>query len=108
MGKRKFSAEFKAKLVLEVLSGERELGVIASEYHINPNQLRAWKAAFLEKAPTLFEESKVAKEAARQAEQAAVEKSEMLKTIGQLTLERDFLMKQVHERNKGVYLRRGQ
>ncbi len=67
MGKRKFSAEFKAKLVLEVLSGERELGVIASEHHINPNQLRAWKAAFMEKAPMLFEESKVAKEAARQA-----------------------------------------
>ncbi len=107
MGKRKFTAEFKAKLVLEVLSGERELGEIASEHQINPNQLRAWKAAFLEKAPTMFEENKAAKEAARQAEQAAEEKAEMLKTIGQLTLERDFLMKQAHERNKGVYLRRG-
>ena len=107
MGKRKFTAEFKAKLVLEVLSGERELGAIASEYQINPNQLRSWKAAFLEKAPTLFEENKAAKEAARQAEQVAEEKAAMLKTIGQLTLERDFLMKQAHERNKGVSLRRG-
>ncbi len=107
MGKRKFTAEFKAKLVLEVLSGERELGAIASEHQINPNQLRSWKAAFLEKAPTLFEENKAVKEAARQAEQVAEEKAAMLKTIGQLTLERDFLMKQAHERNKGVSLRRG-
>ncbi len=107
MGKRKFTAEFKAKIVLEVLSGERELGAIASEYQINPNQLRTWKASFLGKAPMLFEESKAAKEVARQAKEAAEEKAAMLKTIGQLTLERDFLMKQAHERNKGVYLRRG-
>ncbi len=107
MGKRKFTAEFKARLVLEVISGERELGEIASEHQINPNQLRAWKSAFLEKAPLVFEESKAAKDAAQRADEAALEKAEMLKTIGQLTLERDFLMKQAHEKNKGVLLRRG-
>jgi len=106
MGKRKFTAEFKAALVLEVLCGERELGEIASEHEINPNQLRAWKTAFLEKAPTVFEESKSAKEAARSEQEAAEEKAAMLKTIGQLTLERDFLMKQAHEQNKAVRLRR--
>lgn len=106
MGKRKFTAEFKAALVLEVLCGERELGEIASEHEINPNQLRAWKTAFLENAPTVFEESKSAKEAARREQEAAEEKAAMLKTIGQLTLERDFLMKQAHEQNKAVRLRR--
>ncbi len=54
----------------------------------------------------MFEESKAAKEAALKADEAAMEKAEMLKTIGQLTLERDFLMKQAHEKNKGVLLRR--
>jgi transposase-like protein len=106
MGKRKFTGEFKAQLVLEVLHGERELGAIAAQHQINPNQLRAWKAAFLEKAPTLFEENKAAKETARREAEAAAEKAEMLKTIGQLTLERDFLMVQAHERNKAVRLRR--
>ncbi len=105
MGKRKFTAEFKAKVVLEVLSGEYELGEIASGYDINPNQLRTWKAAFLEKAPMLFEESKSAREAARREEEQKAEKASMLKTIGQLTLERDFLMAQAHELNRG-YLRR--
>lgn len=105
MGKRKFTAEFKAQLVIEVLQGERELGVIASEHQINPNQLRAWKTAFLEKSPRLFEESKVEKEADRRERETSEEKAAMLKTIGQLTLERDYLMKQAHERNKGVFFR---
>ena len=51
MSKRKFTAEFKAEIVLEVLRGERDLGAIASERQLNPNQIRAWKKAFLEKAP---------------------------------------------------------
>lgn len=106
MGKRKFTAEYKASLVLEILRGERELGAIALEHQINPNQLRAWKAAFLEKAPMLFEDNKAAHEAVRREKEQAEEKAAMLKTIGQLTLERDFLMQQAHERNKGVSLRR--
>ncbi len=106
MGKRKFTAEFKAKVVLEILSGEYELGEIARGYDISPNQLRTWKAAFMEKAPTIFEESKAAREAVRREEEQKAEKASMLKTIGQLTLERDYLMAQAHERNRG-YLRRG-
>jgi transposase-like protein len=105
MAKRKFTAEFKANLVLEVLRGERELGEIASEHQINPNQLRTWRAWFLENASTLFEDNKAAKDLERRAEASAREKAAMLETIGQLTLERDFLMKQVQGRGKGVPLR---
>ena len=106
MGKRKYTAAYKAGLVLEVLSGEEELGAVALREQINPNQLRNWKNAFLEKAPMVFEESKQAKDAAQREEAAAQEKAAMLETIGQLTLERDFLMKQAHARNKEVLLRR--
>jgi putative transposase len=104
MGKRKFTAEYKADLVLEVLRGEKELGAIALENQINPNQLRAWKATFLEKSPLLFEGSKSEKEAAERERKAEEEKTAMLKTIGQLTLERDYLMAKAHEKNKGVLL----
>lgn len=106
MKKRKFSAEFKAKLVLEVLRGERELGEIAAEQQINPNQLRAWKTAFLEKAPTVFEESKALKESARREQDVSEERAAMLKTIGELTMERDFLMAEAKKKNYQVYLRR--
>ncbi|MDR3270299.1 MAG: hypothetical protein LBT32_02120 [Peptococcaceae bacterium] len=93
-----------------VRSAARRTGIgrdsIGAEHQINPNQLRAWKAAFLEKAPRLFEENKAMKEAARREQESSEEKAVMLKAIGQLTLESDFLMKQAHERNKGVFLRR--
>lgn len=107
MGKRRFTAEFKASLVLEVLREEKELSVIAAEHEINPNQLRAWKKAFLEKAPTLFEESRQVKEAEKREREAAEEKAAMLKTIGQLTMERDFLQKQALKERDKYFFRSG-
>ena len=47
--KRKvYSAEFKSKLVLEVLEAEQTLNEIASKYEILPNNLKNWKKQFLE------------------------------------------------------------
>ena len=48
--RRNFSAKFKTDLVLEVLKGEKELNVIATENQIQPKLLRNWKKEFLEKA----------------------------------------------------------
>jgi transposase-like protein len=39
MKKRTFTSEYKVKLVLEVLRGERALSEIAAEHEINPAQL---------------------------------------------------------------------
>lgn len=44
--RRNFTARFKADLVLEVLKGEKELNVIATENNIQPNLLRNWKKEF--------------------------------------------------------------
>ena len=92
MSRTVYTAQFKAKLVLEVLQGEKELGTIAYENNINPNMLRNWKREFLENASTIFEDRrKTEKQAQRKEEQQRKETDKMLKTIGQLTLERDFL-----------------
>ena len=54
--------------------------------------VRNWKSEFLENASTIFENPKKAEKAARRKEEALKkEKETMLKTIGQLTIERDFL-----------------
>ena len=92
MSRTVYTAQFKRKLVLEVLQGEKELGRIAYENNINPNMLRNWKREFLENAGTVFEDrKKTEKQARRKEEQQRKETDKMLKTIGQLTLERDFL-----------------
>lgn len=44
--RRNFSAKFKTDLVLEVLKGEKELNVIATEHDIQPNLLRNWKNVY--------------------------------------------------------------
>ena len=46
--RRNFTAQFKAKLVLEVLKGEKDINTIATENNIQPNLLRNWKKEFLE------------------------------------------------------------
>lgn len=90
MPRNTYTAQFKAKLVIEVLEGEKTLDAIAAENQINPNMLRNWKKEFLENASRTFEDS--TQRAARKREKAyEKEKQKMLRTIGQLTLERDFL-----------------
>ena len=106
MGKRKFTAEYKAKLVIEMLQEELHISEIAAREGISRTQLQNWKKEFLEKAATVFEGSKTAKEASRREEAQAAEKGARLKTIGQLTLERDYLMEEAHKKNYKVYLRR--
>ena len=56
--RRNFSAKFKSDLVLEVLKGEKELNVIATENGIQSNLLRNWKKEFLEKASVVFDHTR--------------------------------------------------
>lgn len=92
MSRGKYTPEFKAKIVLEVLRGEQELGAIAAENSLNPNMVRNWKSEFLENASSVFvEHGKAEQEAKRKEAAVAKERDKMLKTIGQLTVERNFL-----------------
>ena len=92
MANKQYLPAFKVEVVLEVLREEKELGEIAAHYNLNPNMVRNWKSEFMTKADSIFEGSKKAeREAKRKEETLEKEKAQMLKTIGQLTLERDFL-----------------
>ncbi len=91
MEKRIYTSEYKVKLVLEVLREERTLGEIAAAKGINPNQLRNWKREFLERVTGIFDETRQSREHKKSAREAEEEKFRMLKTIGQLTMERDYL-----------------
>ena len=92
MAYQHYTLEFKTRLVLQVLQGEKELGEVAKEYNINPNLIRKWRATFLEKASMVFEDpEKEAAKTKRKEENLEKVQKQMLTTIGQLTLERDFL-----------------
>ena len=91
MARKSYAPKYKAKLVIQVLRGEKELNEIAAEQGIHPNMLRRWQTEFLSNASRAFDETRQAKEARRKEEALKKEQAQMLKTIGQLTLERDFL-----------------
>ena len=52
---KKIHPEFKAELVLEVLSGATSQAEVCRRHNLNENQLSQWKRQLLENAPMLFE-----------------------------------------------------
>jgi len=52
--KRRYSAKFKAQVVLEALSGQKSPGQIAKAYGIHHNSLQLWTRKFVEQAPEVF------------------------------------------------------
>ncbi|HBM75289.1 MAG TPA: hypothetical protein DD429_07015 [Clostridiaceae bacterium] len=53
--RKTYSPEFKTKLVLEALRGERTLNEIASENEVHPNMLTRWKTEAIKNFKLLFE-----------------------------------------------------
>ncbi|MGF7218503.1 transposase-like protein [Spirosoma lacussanchae] len=54
-GKRKFTPQFKLKVVLEVLKEKDTLATISKCYELHPNQLTDCKKHFLESAASVFQ-----------------------------------------------------
>ncbi len=90
--KRKtYSADFKAKLVLEVLEGERTVNEIASAYGIIPKNLINWKKQFLENMSLAFDKSAVVKEYKEEIETLQQDKDRIAKKLGETIVEKEFL-----------------
>ena len=85
-----YTAEFKTKLVLEVLKEEKTLVEIASANKITPKNLQNWKKVFLENAEMAMEPSKAIKEYKEENAKLQREIGEYAKKVGQLTLEKDW------------------
>jgi putative transposase len=73
--KRKtYSADFKAKVVLEVLEAEQTINEIASKYELLPTNVKNWKKMFLENMSLAFDKSTVVKEYKTELETVKKEK----------------------------------
>ena len=94
--RRNFSAEFKTKLVLQLLKGEKGLNVLATENDIQPNLLRNWKKEFLANASLAFDNKREDNLREKLAEERK-EKAEYAKKVGQLTMQVDWLKKKSEE-----------
>lgn len=86
--RKQYSAQFKAKVALEALRGEKTIAEIAAQYEIHPTMIHNWKRQLLEGANGIFEQSNQAAEANSEAD---AQIAELYRQIGQLKVERDFL-----------------
>ena len=87
--RRKFSAEFKTKVVLDALKERQTVETLAKTYEIHPTQITTWKKEFLSKAGSVFD----AKGPAAKTGEPDTEK--LYAQIGQLKVENDFLKKKL-------------
>jgi transposase-like protein len=83
---RPFNPAFKAKVVLQVLSGEKTAAEVCREQGLKPDLFSKWKATFLANAAQVFE-----REATTDPQQARIEALERL--AGQLSLELEIAKK---------------
>jgi transposase-like protein len=57
MNKRKtYTSEYKAKVVLEYIQGNKSLMELAKLYDVHPNQIKNWKSYLLKQAINVFED----------------------------------------------------
>jgi len=87
MKKRKFTSKFKTKVVLEALKEVSSLSDLAKKYNLAPTQISNWKRQFLNGAEDVFSSKKGGKTEEER------EKDKLLRTIGELKVENDFLKK---------------
>jgi len=99
--RREYNPDYKAKIVLEVISGEKTLSEIASNYGINVKQLGNWKKEFIDKAGRVFSQNRIEKETEKKIKEFEEKEQQYQAKVGQLTLEVDFLKKK-HEQMYGT------
>lgn len=83
--RRNHSPEFKAKVAIAALKGDKTLAEMAQLYDVHPNQITDWKTQLLERSSVVFGE--------KPEKESRPDIQTMQAKIGQLTLENDFLEK---------------
>ena len=82
--RRNHSADFKAKVALAAVRGDRTLAELASRFDVHPNQITQWKTQLLDRAAQVFSGAVVPAE-------KPVDMKALHAKIGELALENDFL-----------------
>jgi len=84
--RRRFTADFKAKVALESLRGDRTIQEIAARHKVHPNQVSTWKRQAMDGLDAIFSNG---------ADKALVDHEgeihDLHAKIGELMVERDFL-----------------
>jgi len=88
MARQSYSKEFKARVALDALKGQKTVGEIASEYKIHSTQIGLWKKKALAGMAESFARGK-----SNEVDSLESERDRLYQKVGQLQVEVDWLKK---------------
>lgn len=89
--RKKIDPAIKARAALDALKGELTIAEIAAKYQVHPNMVTGWRRELLDNAAGIFDHAKERRSAAEVQEKI----DDLHKTIGEVTMERDWLKKKL-------------
>jgi transposase-like protein len=84
--RRSYTADFKVRVVLELLSGKKNLSQASREYGVKDSVLSRWRQEFLERAPQIFEQP-------GQEDEQAKRIAELERLVGRMAVQLDIAKK---------------
>lgn len=91
--RKQFPDEFKAKVAMAALKGDKTVAELASEFQVHPSQINTWKALLKERAADLF--SSPAGGAHKLKEQKTMIE-DLYSDIGRIQVENNWLKKKLN------------
>lgn len=86
--RRRFSPDFKFRVALEAVKGQRTISELSNAYSVHPNQISQWKRQLLDDGAEIFTRNGTS----NQQDQAVIQ-SELYEQIGRLKMELEWLKK---------------
>jgi len=88
MKRKRYSKDFKARVALEAIKGQKTANELACEYEVHVSQINTWKKQALAALPEVFGQGQEREEAQHEAE-----RDRLYQQIGKLQVEVDWLKK---------------
>ncbi len=88
--RKQYSSDFKAKVALAAIRGDETVPQLAARHGLHPTQINTWKRQLTEQAAELFSRDK----GRNKEDEHSVD--DLHRVIGQLTVERDFLVRKLN------------
>ena len=88
--RKQHSPQFKARVAIEAIRGEKTLSQLGSQFKLHPIQIAKWRKLALEQMPELFLDGRT-----RKGLGAETDSDALYQEIGRLKVELDWLKKKV-------------
>lgn len=89
--RKRYTDEFKAQIVLEIIKEEKSVTQLASEHGIHPTQLTRWKNEAIQNLPSLFTDDRKGIQALKKTYESKID--ELYAEVGRLTTQNTWLKK---------------